>query len=144
MPRRLRSELPDGMFHVTSRGVARAPIVRDTHDYIALRAQLREVIRKFAWNVYAYCLMPNHYHLVLSTEREGLSKGMHRLNGLYAQRFNRRHGRVGHLFQNRFSAYVIESDAHLLSAILYVGDNPVRAGLAERPADWPWMDIALL
>ena len=106
------------------------------------RAQLREVIRKFAWNVYAYCLMPNHYHLVLSTERESLSKGMHRLNGLYAQRFNRRHGRVGHLFQNRFSAYVIESDAHLLSAILYVGDNPVRAGLAERPADWPWMDIA--
>jgi putative transposase len=103
---------------------------------------LREVIRKFAWNVYAYCLMPNHYHLVLSTERESLSKGMHRLNGLYAQRFNRRHGRVGHLFQNRFSAYVIESDAHLLSAILYVGDNPVRAGLAERPADWPWMDIA--
>jgi len=86
MPRRLRSELPDGMFHVTSRGVARAPIVRDAHDYIALRAQLREVIRKFAWNVYAYCLMPNHYHLVLSTERESLSKGMHRLNGLYAQR----------------------------------------------------------
>src|SRR6185436_861874 len=70
MPRRLRSELPDGIFHVTSRGVARAPIVRDTHDYIALRTQLREVIRKFAWNVYAYCLMPNHYHLVLSTERE--------------------------------------------------------------------------
>jgi REP element-mobilizing transposase RayT len=69
---------------------------------------------------------------------------MHRLNGLYAQRFNRRHGRVGHLFQNRFSAHVIESDEHLVSAILYVGDNPVRAGLAERPADWPWMDIALL
>jgi putative transposase len=138
VPRRPRSLLPDGFFHVTSRGVARGLIFRDSYDYVALRAQLREVIRKFGWNVYAYCLMPNHYHLVLESDREHLSAGMHRLNGLYAQRFNRRHHRVGHLFQNRFAAYAIESDEHLFKAILYVAENPVRAGLCEQATDWPW------
>src|SRR6266705_247645 len=120
MPRRARCSLPDGIFHVTTRGVARGLIFRDSHDYVALRSQLGEVIRKFGWTVYGYCLMPNHYHLILATDREHLSAGMHRLNGLYAQRFNRRHDRVGHVFQNRFAAYVIESDEHLLAAILYL------------------------
>ena len=99
---------------------------------------MHEVIRKFEWNVYAYCLMPNHYHLIVDTKREWLSAGMHRLNFLYAQRFNRRHDRVGHLFQNRFAAYVIESDEHLLNSVSYVAQNPVRAGLCEVPAEWPW------
>jgi putative transposase len=144
MPRRPRRDLPDGIFHVTSRGVARALIFRDSFDYVALRAQLREVIRKFGWNVYAYCLMPNHYHLVLETDRQHLSAGMHRLNGLYAQRFNRRHGRVGHVFQNRFTAFLVESDEHLFAAIAYVADNPVRAGLCEEAADWPWGGTAFL
>jgi REP element-mobilizing transposase RayT len=138
MPRIPRQALPDGIFHVTSRGVARSPIFRDPLDYLALRSQLREVMRKFAWNVYAYCLMPNHYHLIVETDREHLSAGMHRLNFLYAQRFNRRHDRAGHLFQNRFAAYVIESDEHLLNSIGYVSQNPVRAGLCDAAADWPW------
>jgi putative transposase len=137
-----RAALPDGVFHVTSRGVARAAIFRDPLDYVAFRSQLREVIRRFAWNVYTYCLMPNHYHLIIETEREHLSAGMHRLNFLYAQRFNRRHDRVGHLFQNRFAAYVIESDEHLLNSIAYVSQNPVRAGLCDAAADWPWADSA--
>jgi REP element-mobilizing transposase RayT len=105
---------------------------------------LREVIRKFEWSVYAYCLMPNHYHLIVDTDREHLSAGMHRLNFLYAQRFNRRHDRVGHLFQSRFGAYVIESDEHLLAALHYVAENPVRAGLCPEAADWPWAATALL
>jgi REP element-mobilizing transposase RayT len=134
--------LPDGVFHITSRGVARATIFRDSGDYVALRAQLRDVIRRFGWNVYAYCFMPNHYHLIVATDREHLSAGMHRLNGLYAQRFNRRHDRVGHVFQNRFAAYVIESDEHLFNAIRYLGENPVRAGLCEQRADWPWGETA--
>lgn len=138
MPRRPRRSLPDGIFHVTSRGVARAPIFQDSLDYLALTAQLREVIRKFEWGLYAYCLMPNHYHLIVETGREHLSAGMHRLNFLYAQRFNRRHDRVGHFFQGRFGAYVIESDEHLLNAMFYVAQNPVRAGLCDAPADWPW------
>jgi REP element-mobilizing transposase RayT len=143
VPRIPRRSLPDGIFHVTSRGVARALIFRDALDYVALRSQLREVIRRFGWNVYAYCLMPNHYHLIVEIDREQLSAGMHRLNGLYAQRFNRRHDRVGHVFQNRFAAYVIESDEHLLAAILYLDENPVRAGLCEKAADWPWSAAAV-
>ena len=87
--------------------------------------------------------MPNHYHLIVEIDREQLSGGMHRLNGLYAQRFNRRHDRVGHVFQNRFAAYVIESDEHLLAAILYLGENPVRARLCEQAADWPWSAAAV-
>lgn len=142
MPRTPRRDLPDGIFHVTCRGVARALLFRDTLDYVALRAQLREVIRRFDWSVYAYCLMPNHYHLILETEREHLSAGMHRLNFLYAQRFNRRHDRTGHLFQNRFKTSVIESDAHLVAAIVYVKDNPVRAHLCEQAGDWPWTAVA--
>jgi REP-associated tyrosine transposase len=138
MPRIPRRELPDGVFHVTSRGVARALICRDSLDYVALRTQLREVIRNFGWSLYAYCFMPNHYHLVFATDREHLSAGMHRLNFLYAQRFNRRNDRVGHVFQNRFAAYVIESDEHLLNAMIYVVENPVRAGLCEQAGDWPW------
>jgi putative transposase len=137
MPRRPRRDLPDGIFHVTSRGVARAAIVRDTQDYLDLQAQLAEVTGKFEWLLYAHCLMPNHYHLILETDREVLSAGMHRLNFLHAQRFNRRYDRVGHLFQNRFKSRVIESDEHLAAAILYVRENPVRAGLCEVAADWP-------
>ena len=82
--------------------------------------------------------MPNHYHLVVETKHERLSRGMQRLNGLYAQHFNGRHNLVGHLFQGRFKAYVIDEDDHLSNAITYVMYNPVRAGLCEHAADWPW------
>ena len=143
MPRVPRRELPDGIYHVTSRGVARSAIARDVLDYSALRAQVRDVIRRFAWKLFAYCLMPNHYHLIVEAERELLSAGMHRLNFLHAQRFNRRYNRDGHLFQNRYGALVIESPEHLVTAIVYVLDNPVRAGLCERAADWRWSGSAL-
>jgi putative transposase len=128
---------------VTSRGVARAAIARDERDFLALKGQLTEATRKFGWLLFGYCLMPNHYHLILETERELLSAGMHRLNFLYAQRFNRRYDRAGHLFQNRFSSHVIDSDAYLIAAIAYVRDNPVRAGLCERGSDWPWASDAI-
>jgi putative transposase len=144
MPRVPRSSLSDGIFHVTSRGVARGLIFEDAVDYVAFRSQLRDVIRRFGWNLFAYCSMPNHYHLIVASGREELSAGMHRLNGLYAQRFNCRHDRVGHVFQNRFNAYAIESDEHLLKAVLYVANNPVRAKLCDRAADWPWGTSALM
>jgi len=123
--------------------VARSAIARDVLDYVALRTQLRDVVRRFAWNLFVYCLMPNHYHLIIETEREQLSAGMHRLNFLHAQRFNRRHVRDGHLFQNRYDARVIESPEYLAAAIVYVLENPVRAGLCERAADWRWSESAL-
>jgi putative transposase len=128
------------MFHVTTRGVARAVIFVDEDDYGYFHAQLVRVKRRFDWTVHAYCLMPNHYHLIVETTRAELSKGMQRLNGLYAQHFNHRHDRVGHLFQNRFSSYVIESEDHFEQALAYVRANPVEAGLCERVEDWPWAD----
>ena len=90
------------------------------------------------WRLYAYVLMTNHYHLLIETPEATLSKGMHRLNGSYTQRYNRRHGRVGHLFQGRYTSILVERESHLLTLIRYVVLNPVRAGIVRRPAEWKW------
>jgi putative transposase len=142
MVRIARTVLPDGTFHVTSRGVARAEIFRDENDYAFFRNFMLQTARKFAWTVHAYCLMPNHYHVILDAARTDLSKGMQRLNGVYAQTFNDRHRRVGHLFQGRFSSYVIESEEHYERALAYVFDNPVAAGLCAEEGEWPWRDVS--
>jgi putative transposase len=138
MPRVARSALPDGLFHVTARGVGRAAIFCDDLDYADFRNHLLRVGSRYAWIIHTYCLMPNHYHLVVEATRRDLSKGMHRLNGRYAQRFNQRYDRCGHVFQNRFTSYVIESESHFERVLAYVRANPVEAGLCERIADWPW------
>jgi putative transposase len=138
MGRQLRRELPDGIFHASARGTGRIAIVRDNLDCDAFAWLLERVARRWEWALHAFCLMPNHYHLVLETSVARLSKGMHALNGLYARRFNERHLRSGHLFQERFDARVIESDEYLESACRYVLDNPVRAGLAGSGEPWPW------
>lgn len=136
--RTARTALPDGVFHITSRGVARTLIFCDEGDYASFEAELAQVRDAFGWIVHTYCLMPNHYHLIVEATRPDLSKGMHRLNGRYARRFNIRYDRSGHLFQNRFSSYVIEDEEHFERALAYVRDNPVRAGLCERAGEWPW------
>jgi putative transposase len=138
MPRVAREALPDGIFHVTARGVARAPIFLDGIDYAEFERQLLELSGAYAWTLHAYCLLPNHYHLIVEATQDELSAGMHKLNGRYAQRFNRRYDRVGHVFQNRFSSYVIESEEHFARALAYVRANPVEAGLCERVDDWLW------
>ena len=130
------------MYHVTQRGVALAPIFCDDLDRHAFLRFRSDAERRFGWTTYVYCLMTDHYHLVIEAEQEALSRGMHRLNFLHAQRFNRRYDRVGHLFQNRFGAKLIVDDVQLVNTIAYVRDNPVRAGLCERAADWPWTDCA--
>lgn len=99
---------------------------------------LASVVDRFRWRCHAYCLMPNHYHLVVRALRVDLSRGMHRLNFLYAQGFNHRYERTGHLFQNRFGARLIESEEYLADACTYVRMNPVRAGLCVEAEDWPW------
>jgi REP element-mobilizing transposase RayT len=137
MPRLPRSLLPDGVFHVTARGVDGVSIVRDDFDGLAFVRLLREAISTREWLVHAWCLMTNHYQLIVETERPSLSDGLKRLNGVYAQRFNARHGRTGHLFGRRFSAYVIDED-DFEAACRYVLDNPVRAGLCADAADWTW------
>lgn len=103
--------------------------------FIALLAQS---VYRFRWRCLAYCLMTNHFHLVLSLSAANLSSGMHRLNGVYARRFNERHGHRGHLFEARFSSTIIRSEEHYLDAIRYVALNPVAAGLCRDPADWAW------
>ena len=86
----------------------------------------------------AYCLLTNHFHLVLETSVQGLSAGMHQLNGTYARKFNERHGFDGHLFDGRFRAWFVDSEEYLFELLHYVALNPVRAGLCEHPSAWPW------
>jgi len=138
VPRRPRRHLPDGLFHITSRGVAGSLIFLDHHDrrrFVLLLAQVSEL---WGWRVIAWCLMGTHYHLVVEAKREQMSHAAHRLNGLYAQGFNRRHERRGHLYENRFSSWAIADEGHLNATIAYVLENPVRAGLCAEPRDWLW------
>jgi putative transposase len=138
LARRPRSDLPDGTYHVAVRGVAESSIFRDDFDRAAFCRLLTQALARFEWRCDAYCLMTTHFHLVIVTSRSSLSKGMHWLSGLYAQRYNNRHGRRGHLFENRFSAYVVRDEEHWQDTCRYVFDNPVKAGLCEKAADWPW------
>ena len=138
MARLPRAVLPDGIYHVTTRGVARSWIYLDRDDRRYFMRLLADVVHRLAWRMYAMCLMTTHYHLVLEATRPRLSGGMQRLNGRYAEAFNARYERRGHLFGDRFAARVLESEEYLAAACRYVVLNPVRAGLCERAADWPW------
>jgi REP element-mobilizing transposase RayT len=138
MSRPLRIEIPNGIYHVTARGNARGTIYADDRDRVGWNELLGRVVERFGWLVLAFCQMTNHYHLLVETPEPNLSRGMRHLNGVYAQRFNRRHARVGHVFQARFHASLIEGDEHLMAVAAYVPRNPVRAGLCRDPADWPW------
>jgi REP element-mobilizing transposase RayT len=144
MARQARSQLPDGLYHVACRGNRRQVIFTDDGDRRFFYALLARVVRQFQWHLHAYCLLENHYHLVLETAVRDLSAGMQRLNGVYAQCFNSRHGVNGHLFQDRYYAGFIEADGHLLELIRYLALNPVRAGLSSRPENWPWSSYACL
>jgi REP element-mobilizing transposase RayT len=134
----LRLLLPGGVYHVTARGVARAPIVLDDDDRVGFLEQLARVVDRFGLVVHAYCLMTNHFHLLVETPQPNLSVSMRQLNGVYAQRFNKRHRRVGHLFQARFDAKLVESEAYFLGSARYIVLNPVRARMVERPEDYRW------
>jgi REP-associated tyrosine transposase len=138
MARPLRVTVAGGIYHVVARGNAKQPIYLDDGDRRSFLGILRDALDAFDWRCLTYCLMPNHYHLVTLTMSPNLSEGMKRINGLHAQRFNRRHDRCGHLFQGRFGATLIESNAHMLEVIRYVALNPVRAGLVAAPEEWRW------
>jgi len=137
-PDPLRIELASGLYHVTSRGDRREAIYRDDQDRTDWLAVLGEVCSRFNWRCHAYCEMTNHYHFVVETPDANLSKGMRQLNGVYTQWTNRRHGLVGHLFQGRFKAILVERDAYLLELARYVVLNPVRAAMVPEAGDWPW------
>jgi len=138
MSRPLRIELPDGLYHVTSRGDRREPIFEDGEDRTRLLEVVAQAMARFDAVAHAYCLMGNHYHFVLQTRQANLSRLMRHINGVYSQAYNRRHGLVGHLFQGRFKAIHVDRDAYFLAACRYVDLNPVRAGMVSEPSDWSW------
>src|SRR5687767_13788050 len=137
MARPLRIEFAGALYHVTARGNARMPIFDDDADRRNFLSVLEQVLDRSGWLLHAYCLMGNHYHLMVETMQANLSAGMRQLNGVYTQRFNRRHERVGHLFQGRFKAILVERDSYLLELCRYVVLNPVRAGMVKRVQDYP-------
>ena len=138
MARPLRIEFPGAVYHVTSRGDRREAIFDDDEDAQGFLAVLGLGLERFGAQVLAYCLMTNHYHLVLVTPAGGLSQLMRHVNGVYTQDFNRRHGLVGHLFQGRFKAILVDTDAYLAAVCRYVELNPVRAGMVAAASDWAW------
>lgn len=138
MARPLRLEYPGAVYHVTSRGDRREPIFHVDEDREQFLQTLGLGLARFQTSALAYCLMGNHYHLVLQTHRGGLSQLMRHVNGVYTQAFNRRHGLVGHLFQGRYKAIVCDSDRYLMALCRYVERNPVAAGLVPLPGDWTW------
>jgi putative transposase len=141
MARPLRIELPGALYHITSRGNARQAIFFDDDDRRLFLHRLGAVVRTHGWRCRAYCLMPNHYHLLVETPRPNLSRGMQRLNATYSQGFNARHDRVGHVLQGRFSAILVERDSHLLEVSRYVVLNPVRAGLVDSAEAYAWSSL---
>lgn len=138
MARPLRVEFAGAVYHVTARGNAGEDIFADDTDRLKFLEVLGDVVERFDWICHAYCLMPNHYHLLVETPEGNLSRGMRQLNGVYTQAFNRRHGRVGHVLQGRFKAILVEKESYLLEVARYVVLNPVRAGMARHPRFWRW------
>lgn len=138
MSRPLRIEFPGAFYHVTSRGNARQTVFLDERDYRKFLGLLGDCCARYQWLCHAYCLMGNHYHLLIETGEATLSKGMKFLNGCYTQAFNRFHEHVGHVFQGRFHAVLVDSDAYLLELARYIALNPVRAQMVRSAPDWPW------
>lgn len=144
MNRPVRIQYSGALYHVTARGNHRASIFQDERDHLIWLDLLAEAAEKFGLRVHSYCLMPNHYHLLVETATPNLAQGMHFLNSNYAHRHNFRHGQHGHLTQGRYHALLLQKTSHLLELARYIVLNPVRAGLVSEPADWRWSSYRAL
>ena len=138
MARRLRVQAAGAHYHVGVRGNDKGPIFLTNEDRERFLVLLGDVVGRYGWRCYAYCLMENHFHLALMTPEPNLGAGMGRLNQIYAQWFNHRHDRVGHLFEQRYWSRLLESEAYVLAVVQYICANPARARLCNRPAEYPW------
>ena len=142
MARPLRIEYEGAVYHVTSRGNAQSDIYLSDVDRDMFLDVLAHVVERFGWVCHTYCLMSNHYHLMIETPQANLSRGMRQLNGMYTQRFNRAHRRVGHVFQGRFKSIIVDKDAYLLELSRYIVRNPVAAKMVKTVEDWVWSSYA--
>jgi REP-associated tyrosine transposase len=138
MPRPPRPLIAGGVYHVFNRGVVRLPIFLDTRDRVGFLDGLGDVVERCSWTCLAYCLMGNHFHLLVDTPNPDLDLGMQRLQSIYARDFNKRYEREGHLFHRRYGANLLESDDLVRYVARYIVRNPVAAGLCRLPGDWPW------
>jgi REP element-mobilizing transposase RayT len=138
MPRPLRLSFPFGVYHIATRGVDGRMIFLDRDDRRFCVKLIRRLRARYGIRVVSWCLMGNHLHLLIEAGQPAMSRAMQWFLGVYAQRFNRRHGRHGHLFQSRYTSRWIEDEDDLSDTTFYVLMNPVDAGLVRRPQDWPW------
>jgi len=138
MARPLRIEYSGALYHVTTRGNAGGRIFRTDKDREYFLDLLGFIIERFNWLCHAWCLMDNHYHLILETPEGNLSRGMRQLNGIYTQKYNWKYTKTGHIFQGRYKAILVDKESYLLQLCRYVVLNPVRANIVERPQDWKW------
>ena len=138
MARPLRLQFPGGIYHVMNRGNNRQKIFLDDADKALFLAFVIEEIERCGWKLHDYALMDNHFHLLIETPEPNLSTGMHRLESTYAQQFNKRHGRTGHLFGGRYKSFLVEGGGYLMEVARYIVLNPVRAGMVAHPRDYAW------
>ncbi|MBL1140950.1 MAG: addiction module toxin RelE [Proteobacteria bacterium] len=138
MSRPLRIEYAGAVYHITSRGNARSNIYTSDTDRKEFIKIITQTCERYNWHCYAWCLMSNHYHLVIETAEANLSRGMRHLNGVYTQTYNRTHKRVGHLFQGRYKAILVEKESYLLEVVRYVLLNPVRANITKTAGQYRW------
>lgn len=136
MPRQARTLIENGCYHVTTRGINKNKTFIDDLDYKKYLKLLAKYKKKFQFKLYGWCIMPNHPHLIISSNN--LSKAMHAINFSYAQYFNYRYNKVGYLWQNRFKSFVVNKNKYLLNLIAYIEYNPVRANIVNNPEDYKW------
>ena len=138
MPRPLRIQYPDAWYHVMNRGRRGDEVFTEAKDYLCFVDLLKEIVEAYTVKVAAYCLMPNHYHLLLQTPVSNLSRAMRHLNGVYTQRYNRTYHGDGQLFRGRYKAILVEADSYLLELLRYIHRNPLEANLVDNLQNYNW------
>jgi REP-associated tyrosine transposase len=142
VPREPRIQVPSGIYHVNTTAVVGRDLFADPTDMNSFEDLVADTVARLRWSCLSVCLMNTHYHLLVVTPEADLARGMQRINGLYGQTYNRRHGSRGHVFKERYDSRFVQTESHFFEVCRYIALNPVRAGICESPADWPWSSYA--